>query len=183
MRLRNSPLFVTYVKRDYSARRSHAPFARYRSAFLGIIACVLMSAATLRPAHAPQANQPGLDPPQPEKYFDDRQWGPDRALRPPPRTPTLARPDVTADRKPLFVLRAISVSGAFALPREALASSYRPYLGKMVSQADLAAIAQAISDCYRAAGFHLTRAIVPPQDIEGGRVRIQVIEGSIAAVE
>ena len=154
-------------------------FAPYRATFLAIIACILLSAATLRSAHAQQANQPGFDPRQTEKYFDDRQSGPDRAVRPPPRTPTLARPDITADRKPLFVLRAISVTGASALPREALAASYRPYLGKMVSQADLAAIAQAISDCYRAAGFHLTRAIVPPQDIEGGRVRIQVIEGSI----
>jgi hemolysin activation/secretion protein len=65
---------------------------------------------------------------------------------------------------------------------EDLAATWRPYLGKKVSQADLAAIAQAIGDLYRAAGFHLSRAIIPPQDIEGGRVRIQVIEGSIAEV-
>jgi hemolysin activation/secretion protein len=137
----------------------------------------------LRSATAQQANQPGFDPRQTEKYFDDRQSGSDRPVRPPPRMPTLTRPDVAADNKPLFVLGAVSVRGAFALPRDALAASYRPYLGKMVSQADLAAIAQAISDSYRAAGFHLTRAIVPPQDIEGGRVRIQVIEGSIAEVD
>jgi hemolysin activation/secretion protein len=147
------------------------------------MACILLSPATLRTAHAQQANQPGFDPRQTEKYFDDRQSGPDRAVRPPPRTPTLARPEVTADTKPLFVLRTVSIAGASALPRETLAASYRPYLGKMVSQADLAAIAQAISDCYRAAGFHLTRAIVPPQDIQGGQVRIQVIEGSIGEVE
>ncbi len=52
----------------------------------------------------------------------------------------------------------------------------------MVSQSDLASIAQAIGDLYRAAGFHLSRAIIPPQDIEDGRVRIQVIEGSITDV-
>ena len=51
-----------------------------------------------------------------------------------------------------------------------------------MSQADLAAIAAAISDLYRAAGFHLSRAIVPPQDIQGGRVHLQVIEGSITEV-
>src|SRR5581483_8295882 len=64
-----------------------------------------------------------------------------------------------------------------------LAEAWQPFIGKKVSQADLAAIAQAIGDCYRAAGFHLSRAIVPPQDIADGRVRIQVIEGSIADVE
>jgi hemolysin activation/secretion protein len=137
----------------------------------------------MRPAGAQQANQPGFDPRQTEKYFDDRQSGPNRPVQPPPRTPTLARPDVAADGKPLFVLRSVSVSGALALPTEQLALSYRPYLGKMVSQADLAALAQAISDCYRAAGFHLSRAIVPPQDIAHGRVRIQVIEGSITEVD
>jgi hemolysin activation/secretion protein len=142
----------------------------------------LLSPATLRPAAAQQANQPGFDPRQTEKYFNDQQSGPGRAVRPSPRTPTLARPEVTADSKPLFVLRAVSVTGASTLPRDALAASYRPYLGKMVSQADLAAIAQGISDCYRAAGFHLSRAIIPPQDIADGRVRIQVIEGSIAEV-
>ena len=183
MSLWNSPLFVTYVSRDYSARRWRAPFVPYCATFLAILACTLLSPATLRSAAAQQANQPGFDPRQTEKYFDDRQSGADRAVRPPPRTPTLARPDVKADSKPLFVLHAVSVAGASALPRDALAASYRPYLGKMVSQADLAAIAQAISDCYRAAGFHLSRAIIPPQDIEGGRVRIQVIEGSITEVE
>src|SRR5262249_36183944 len=43
-------------------------------------------------------------------------------------------------------------------------------------------IAGKISDLYRAAGFHLSRAIVPPQDIQGGRIRVQVIEGSIVDV-
>ncbi len=43
-------------------------------------------------------------------------------------------------------------------------------------------IASGIGDFYRAAGFHLSRAIVPPQDIADGAVRIQVIEGSITDV-
>jgi hemolysin activation/secretion protein len=183
MRLEKLPLFATYVKRDSRAKLPRAPFIPYLATVLAIIACILLSPATLRSAAAQQANQPGFNPRQTEKYFDDRQSGADRPVRPPPRTPTLARPDITADRKPQFVLRAISISGVSTLPREALAASYRPYLGKKVSQADLAAIAQAIGDCYRAAGFHLSRAIIPAQDIEGGRVHIRVIEGSITAVE
>lgn len=151
--------------------------------FFAIMAGILLSPVATRPAHAQQANQPGFDPRQTEKYFDDRQSGHERPVQPAPRTPTLARPEATADGKPLFVLHAVSVIGASALPPGQLATSYRPYLGKMVSQADLAAIAQAVSDCYRAAGFHLSRAIIPPQDIADGRVRIQVIEGSITEVD
>ncbi len=82
----------------------------------------------------------------------------------------------------MFVLRHVAVTGAVTLSPARLATAYQPYIGKNVSQADLAAIATAISDCYRAAGFHLTRAIVPPQDIEGGRVRVQVVEGGITDV-
>ena len=95
---------------------------------------------------------------------------------------TLARPEITADSKPLFVLRGVSLAGASAFPPDRLAATYQPYLGKKVSQADLVAIAQAISDLYRAAGFHLSRAIIPPQDIADGRVRIQMIEGAITEV-
>jgi hemolysin activation/secretion protein len=175
----NSPCFPW----NSGERRLRKPPGHYRATFLALLACILQSSAMTIPARAQQANQPGFDPRQTEKYFDERQSGPDRPLRPPPRTPTLTRPDVTADSKPLFVLRAVSVSGASALPPGQLASSYRPYLGRMVSQRDLAAIAQAISDSYRAAGFHLSRAIIPPQDIADGRVRIQVIEGSITEVD
>jgi hemolysin activation/secretion protein len=56
---------------------------------------------------------------------------------------------------------------------------WQPFAGKKVSQTDLVTIASGIGDVYRASGYHLSRAIVPPQDIANGSVRIQVIEGSI----
>ena len=94
----------------------------------------------------------------------------------------MSRPEGTADTRPLFVLRGVSLTGAQAIPRDQIISVYQPYLGKKVSQADLAAIAAGVSDLYRAAGFHLSRAIVPPQDIRDGQVRLQVIEGTITEV-
>ena len=152
-------------------KRVCAPVAwhRFPTAGLGlwiIIACF--------PAQAQQANQPGYDPRQTEKRFEDQQ-----SARPRLPMPQFARPEGQGDSKPLFVLRHVSISGAVAIPQERLVATYQPYIGKKVSQADLAAIAAAVSDVYRAAGFHLSRAIVPPQDIQGGQLRIQVIEGSI----
>ena len=96
--------------------------------------------------------------------------------------PMQARPKVGADTRPLFELHHVTIVGAHAIPLDRLAVAYQPYIGKKVSQADLAAIAAAISETYRAAGFHLSRAIVPPQDIKGGRVRVEMIEGGIAEV-
>ena len=138
---------------------------------LSVLACF--------PAHAQQANHPGYDPRQTERRFEDQQssQGANRRSRLP--LPPFTRPEGQGDTKPLFVLRHVSISGAVAIPQDRLATTYQSYIGKKVSQADLAAIAAAVSDVYRAAGFHLSRAIVPPQDIQGGQLRIQVVEGSI----
>jgi hemolysin activation/secretion protein len=95
----------------------------------------------------------------------------------------IARPGfakAAADTKVLFNLKRVSVSGANAIAPAEIENAYRQYLGRGVSQADLSSIAEALSDAYRAAGFHLSRAIVPPQDIRGGRVKVSVIEGRIA---
>jgi hemolysin activation/secretion protein len=134
-------------------------------------------------AYAQHANQPGYDPRQTEKRFDALQSEQAAAAaRSGVQIPQVSRSEATADSTPLVVLRKVSLSGARAIPREDIARAYQPYLGKRISQADLAAIASAVSDLYRAAGFHLSRAIVPPQDIQGGHVRLQVIEGGITEV-
>lgn len=134
------------------------------------------------PALAQNANQPGYDPTQLEKRFEDQQSSQGGSGRPRLPSPQFAGGQGQGDSKPLFVLRRAAINGAVAISQEQLATAYQPYIGKQVSQADLAAVAGAVSDAYRAAGFHLSRAIVPPQDIKGGALRIQVIEGSITDV-
>src|SRR4051794_17439974 len=138
------------------------------------VSLVAMMLATIVSAHGQSA--PGFDPRGAERRFERPQ-----AENAPPRLPHAPRGAAgPADTRPLFVLRGVNVKGAQALPPDVIAGAYRGYLGKPVSQADLAAIANAISEAYRREGFHLSRAIVPPQDIAGGRVHVQVIEGRIA---
>ncbi len=135
------------------------------------------------PAQAQHASQPGFDPRQTEKRFDALQSEQAAAAaRSGVQVPLVSRSEAPADSTPLVVLRKVSLTGAGAIPHEDITRIYQPYLGKKISQADLAAIASAVSDLYRAAGFHLSRAIVPPQDIEGGHVRLQVIEGGITEI-
>lgn len=131
------------------------------------------------PAHAQQVSQPGYDPRQTERRFEDQQSSQGAGGRPRLPSPQFAGNGGQGEASPLFVLRHVSITGAATIPRERLVTAYQPYIGKNVSQADLAAIATAISDAYRAAGFHLSRAIAPPQDIRNGELRVQVIEGSI----
>src|SRR4051812_26271858 len=149
-------------------------FAR-ASAMLPLILAALASS----PAHAQSTSQPGFDPRHAERKFE-RLQSDQRAPRMPLRAPALNAETPKVDATPLFVLRAVTVGGADAIAPDAVARTYQAYLGKKVSQADLAAIAEAISAAYRDAGFHLSRAIVPPQDIAGGRIRVRVIEGSVA---
>ena len=106
-----------------------------------------------------------------------------RAKKQAVKMPTLARSQTPpADTKPLFKLTAVLVRGERVISRDKIAETYRSYIGRTVSQADLVAIAGKISDLYRDAGYHLSRAIVPPQDIKNGRIQIQVIEGKIAEI-
>jgi hemolysin activation/secretion protein len=131
---------------------------------------------------AAQAQQ-GIDPNQAEKNIDARREELQRAKRAGVRVPQLERAEAPADTKPFFNLKKVSVEGAVSLPPEMLAAAYQPYLGQKVSQADMVAIARNISDLYRQAGFHLSRAVVPPQNLGNGRLRIRVIEGSITDIE
>jgi len=131
-----------------------------------------------------QQATPTYDPRQLEQRFNDNQSEQSSTEQPGLPMPKVARPaGSAADRTPFFVLRRVSIAGANTISRDLLAAAYQPYLGKKVSQADLVTIASGISDIYRNAGFHLSRAIVPPQDINRGSIRIQVIEGSIATVD
>jgi hemolysin activation/secretion protein len=177
MRLNRIPSFPECPRLNYGGARSRAARIPYRATGRALFACLVLLFA--EQAIAQQANQPGFDPRQTEKHFDDLQSGEGQPAKPALRLPTFAKPEVAADGKPLFVLRAVTLQGAFALPPDQLATAYQPYLGKPVSPADLAAMASSISDLYRTAGFHLTRAIIPPQDIQNGLVRIRIIEGSI----
>jgi hemolysin activation/secretion protein len=159
-----------------------AAVARYRAAALACIG-LLTSLSAIASARAEQVAPPAFDPRQTEKYFDDQQSRPAQAPARPRLPAPPAKPAGTGgDTRALFVLRGVALSGASAIPHAQFAVAYQPYLGKPVSQADLAAIATAISDLYRASGYHLSRAIVPPQDISEGRVRIEVIEGAITEV-
>lgn len=188
MREAQAPAFRTKIESTRVESSDAFATSRVRcNASFTIVAVFVAALASFAPTpgvaqHA--APQPGFDPRQTERHFDSSQTPqrPDR--RPPPLIiPGAPLPQPAADTKLLFNLTAVSVRGAVAISAAAIAAAYQPYLGKRVSQADLAAIAAAITDQYRAAGYFLSRAIVPPQDIRAGRIRIEVIEGNITEVK
>jgi hemolysin activation/secretion protein len=79
----------------------------------------------------------------------------------------------------LFTLAEVRIEGDSPLGSGDVAAVYRDRLGKPISQTGLVALANEISQLHRDAGYHLTRAIVPPQDIKGGIVTVRIIAGTI----
>src|SRR5258708_6094391 len=149
------------------------------SVLTAVLITIVIIVGAIAPAQAQSAPQPGFDPRSAARKFDAAQSD-QRTSQLPLRAPRLSFAKSNADPAPLFVLRKVSLSGAHAIAPDVTARAYQAYLGMKVSQADLAEMANAISEAYRAAGFHLSRAIVPPQDVAAGHIRVQVIEGTIA---
>lgn len=79
----------------------------------------------------------------------------------------------------VFTLTSIQLDGVSAYETAELQSVYANKLGQEVSLTDIYGIASDLTKKYRNDGFILTQVIVPIQTIEGGIVRLQVVEGYI----
>lgn len=76
-------------------------------------------------------------------------------------------------------LQAVTVEGVTAFSQAELLPLYEEFLGKEVPLPTVQTIAQRITRFYRNEGYILSRAIVPPQQIDDGQVTIQVLEGFV----
>jgi hemolysin activation/secretion protein len=82
-----------------------------------------------------------------------------------------------------FKLADVVIEGATVFSKAQLGRLYRPLVGQDVTLAQLFELRDAITAKYRAAGYILSQAIIPPQKIAAGIIRIRVIEGYVARVE
>ncbi len=126
---------------------------------------------------------PRLGPQQFEQRIDAIDVERKRSRMPPPVTRRPAEPGPATSSVPLLALKTVAVEGVITFSAEEIAKEYRDYLGRKISQEDLQKITSAITELYRKAGFHLSRAIIPPQEVVGGNLRILVIEGAITELQ
>lgn len=148
----------------------------------GVLPVVLVALAVMFPDVAGAQSLPSGAAPE---RIEDR-------IRPPPVvTPPVAPvtiPEITPQAAPSgadtvsFTLRAVDLVGNSVIADEALAPLFAPYLDRDVSLATLYEIAAAMTAAYREAGYVLSQAVVPAQEIVDGRVRLQVIEGYVDRV-
>ncbi len=82
-------------------------------------------------------------------------------------------------------IRSVRITGTRVYKSDDFADLYKPYLGKSVSLQAVYDLAQAITTRYGNAGYVLSRAIVPEQELspDGAHLRLEVVEGYIDAIE
>jgi hemolysin activation/secretion protein len=85
-------------------------------------------------------------------------------------------------KKVKFKLTRLAIKGATVYRNKQFFHLYKNFLGKQISLHHIYQIADAITKKYRNAGYILTKAIVPPQEINDGVVRLDIMEGFIDRV-
>ena len=147
----------------------------FRLRRLVVAASIGLLAIGPAPLHA-QGNEPG----EIERTIPTQQQ-PETQVAPTVATPSPAVPAGSAVTG-RFTLGAVQIEGATAFSQAELSPAFEPYLATEVDEASLNRIAAAITARYRKAGYLLSYAIVPAQDVRAGMVRIVVVEGKVDAI-
>lgn len=120
----------------------------------------------------------GIEPGQIEKRFEaprqPQEAAPELVI---PYQEDLTQPEQAEDIR--FVFSGIVFEGMTVYAEPDLLSLYQDKLVREIALTDIYKIADALTAKYRNDGYLLSRVIVPPQRIQNGIVRFQVIEGYI----
>ncbi|HMH64678.1 MAG TPA: POTRA domain-containing protein, partial [Rhizomicrobium sp.] len=113
-------------------------------------------------------------------------------FQPRPAAPSVGAPlDIPNTVKPAapsdaaaatFTITGVSFEGNTVLPDAQLQSVAAPYIGRPISLADANEMAGKITALYRDAGYILVRAVVPAQQVNGGVLKIQILQGYVDKV-
>jgi len=98
-------------------------------------------------------------------------------------TPSGAENDSVLASKVTNKIQQIKVLGNTVFSKLKLEAIIQPFIGRQLRFEELLAIRTAITDLYTQNGYTTSGAFLPPQDISGGIITIQVVEGEIEHVE
>ena len=97
------------------------------------------------------------------------------------QTPQAPTPSAAEAGGPVLHVNAFELEGATLLSTEVLKGALVGFVNRDLSLTQLQEAAWVVTQTYREAGW-LVNAFVPPQEIEQGRVRIQVVEARLGQV-
>ena len=143
-----------------------------------LLSSVCASAAMASPLQVPAAAQPS----QVEKRFNNTpapMQNIEMNLPLPGEQKELSKEAQDKLKKVQFVLKEVSIEGATVFKAEELATTYSDLVGQKISLLDAQAIARKITDMYHKAGYVLSQAVVPQQEVKNGVLKIRVVEGFV----
>ncbi len=141
----------------------------------------MLTSATGAFGQAPPAVPGSAEPGRVDEQF---QPGLPEPLSDPDAAPTEA-PDIDAPAgadEVTFMLNGISLEGSTVFSNADLMAIADQYVGTEVSLLTIYEIATQVTALYRDAGYVLSRAVVPPQEINNGTVVLQAVEGYVDQV-
>lgn len=107
---------------------------------------------------------------------------PQPPVAPPIEAPRRAAPGAVAAGGKAIAVQRFVFSGNTVFSSEQLEAVVAPYTGRALTLLEIYEAADKVTDHYVAAGYTLASANVPPQKIENGVVRLEVLEGRIGAI-
>ncbi|MDY7012378.1 MAG: ShlB/FhaC/HecB family hemolysin secretion/activation protein [Cyanobacteriota bacterium] len=122
-----------------------------------------------------------IEPPNEPPSLPETPQPPSEPLLPTPSPPTPAPSPSPGDVR--FEIRQIEIVGSTIFSQEQLQAQVREFIDKTVNYDELLQIRTAITRLYTDAGYINSGAFLPPQDVTGGVVRVQVAEGRLERIE
>ncbi len=144
-----------------------------------VTGCLFLSFLAAVDGVVAQVLPPSADPSRVRQRFEPPPLPPRPAPPDVPRLPERAPPAGTSDVR--FVLTELRIEGATVYDADDFRPLYDGLIGREVSLDRLFQVAQAVTARYRGDGYVLSQALLPAQRIEGGVVRVRVIEGFVDA--
>lgn len=154
---------------------------------LGVLLAPLFSAdvhAQLPPGPRVEEGLKGIQRPE-DRLLEPEDLKPlpeEAPLRLPPITPTPERPDRLAPGIRVFVEEFV-FSGNTVFTDAELAELTAPYVGREITSEELEEVRYRLTLLYVNAGYINSGAVVPDQDVEVGKIRIDIVEGFLDRID
>lgn len=147
-----------------------------RIALLSAATCLICTSAL-----AANPPPPPVTPGQVQSTLPTQQAAPN-----PSTSGTITQPGPTpsgvAPGGPSITVQGFDISGNSAIPTSTLQAQVASYIGKTLTLAELYDVADVLTRYYRAQGYGLAYVSLPAQTLNGGTVKLSVIEGRIGKI-
>ncbi|MCL5041124.1 MAG: hypothetical protein M1440_01380 [Gammaproteobacteria bacterium] len=155
-----------------------------------VLAALAAAPAWVQAQAIPQGTSPGLFAPdllRDQLREQQRQQAiEERARRievPPLQGDDADAEDGLPDDSPAFVLQGISFNSSVFLTDDELQALAEPFVGVTITFADLNRLLRAINARYAALGQLTARAVIPPQSLDDGQLRVALVEAKVDRVD